>query len=221
MAEESEPWSSSTPLRRRECFEHLDCVDGVHYIPLWSSATLHTYLHLSVIDHMDDKRNNMASGLGALVHHMFHVLHFMLMHKFSLEHENTNIRVNCLSLRLHGDFSASFTVLNFYIFISKPAFSEQCVNLFLISPSPPLMYRIKMDSVTFSFIIPTSFSSTSPTSSSSSSSAPSTSYALWPWPFIHSTGHKAYRQLYRRSPLSNLQKSSLNSRWAELCVSFY
>lgn len=57
-----------------------------------------------------------------------------------------------------------------------------------------------LSSMAFSSI--TSFSWTS----SSSSSVPSSSYASWPWPFIHSTGHKAYRQLYRRSPLSNLQK---------------
>lgn len=73
----------ATPLRQRECFEHLDCVDSVHYTLLWSSATLRTHLHLSVIYLMDDKRNNMASGLGALMHHMLHAFHFMLMHRRS------------------------------------------------------------------------------------------------------------------------------------------
>lgn len=62
MAEESELWSSSTPFG--ECFEQLVCVDAVHNMLLPSSAALHTHLHLSVIYHMDDKRNNMASGAG-------------------------------------------------------------------------------------------------------------------------------------------------------------
>lgn len=108
------------------------------------------------------------------------------------------------------------------MYISKPAFSEPCVKYLPISmsaiaiSSPPLMHRIKMVSVAFSFIIPTSVSSACPTSSLSSSSAPSSSQALWPWPFIHSAGHKAYGQLYRRSPLSNLQ----NPNWIADGLSF-
>lgn len=72
----------------------------------------------------------------------------------------------------------------------------QSKTLLMSFHSPSLF----LSSMAFSSI--TSFSWTS----SSSSSVPSSSYASWPWPFIHSTGHKAYRQLYRRSPLSNLQK---------------
>jgi len=83
-------------------------------------------------------------------------------------------------------------------------YSQTCIRLLLyeICSTLDVLFAPLHSSSFVAFNLITSFASTS----SSLPSVPSSSYASWPWPFIHSIGHKAYRQLYRRSLLSNLQK---------------
>lgn len=146
------------PLLQPEWFERLSCVDAERCRLLCSSATPHCHLHLSVIDQMDNKRNNMALGVGALMYHTFHVFSDILIHKLS-QGVCLNVKVQTcrwnISMSNYGHFSADLRY--FYI---------QTWILICVWN----MYHINMD-LSLCFHIPTSFSSIYP----SSSSVPSTS----------------------------------------------
>lgn len=95
------------PLLQPEWFERLSCVDAERCRLLCSSATPRCQLHPSVIDQMDNKRNNMALGVGALMYHTFHVFSDILIHKLS---HCLNVKVQTcrwnISMPNYGHFSA-------------------------------------------------------------------------------------------------------------------